>query len=111
MAKVNQAFIRFAPSASTDVTGYKLYVQLDPQPVTYTSTFCALGNPAPSGSPPQIQIDLSTLPGMTSYDGLYNIGVSSVDDDGNESSMSVKNGVQLDFVAPDPPGAVEVIKL
>jgi hypothetical protein len=111
MAKVNQAFIRFAPSPSSDVVGYKLYVAPSPASVEYTSPSFNMGNPAPDGTSGLIVVDLSSLPGMTTYDGMYNIGVSSVDDDGNESSMSVKNGVQLDFVAPDPPGAVEVVKL
>ena len=53
-------------------------------------------------------IDLSTLDGMTTKDGTYNIGITAIDDAGNESSMSIVEGVALDFVAPDPPGPIAV---
>lgn len=108
MSQVNTTYLQFLPSGSADVTGYKLYVEANPNPVGYTSPSFDLGNPTPTGSPGVISIDLSTLPGMTSYDGLYNIGVTAVDDQANESSMSIANGVQLDFVAPDPPGPIQV---
>jgi hypothetical protein len=108
MAQVNQAMIKFAPSASADVTGYKMYLEADPGTVNYNSQSFALGNPAPVDG--MINVDIAALPGMTTYDGVYNIGVVAVDDAGNESSMSVKTGVALDFVAPDPPGEITVVR-
>lgn len=108
MAQVNEAKIRFSPSGSPDVIGYKLYIEKDPNPVTYTSQSFDLGNPAPAGG--LIEVDVAALPGMTTYDGVYNIGVVAVDDAGNQSSMSTKSGVALDFVAPDPPGEITVVR-
>lgn len=108
MAQVGKALIKFAPSGSADVTGYKLYLEADPNPVTYSSPSFDLGNPAPVDG--MIEVDIATLPGMTSYDGIYNIGVVAVDDAGNESSMSIKDGVTLDFVAPDPPGDIIIVR-
>lgn len=96
MAKIKDAVLNIPPSGSPDVVGYKLYIQETPVAVTYDSEVFELGNVA--------SIDLATLPGFTTKDGVYNIGVAAVDDAGNESSMSMLSDVPLDFVAPDPPG-------
>ena len=98
MSKVKKATISFAPSGSPDVVGYKLYMTQAPDAVDYNVQSFDLGNAT--------EIDLSTLPGMTTMDGVYNIGVTAVDDAGNESSMQILEGVALDFVAPDPPGQI-----
>ena len=96
MAKVKGTMLSFPPSDSPDVVGYKLYIEDVPNPVSYDSASFELGN--------NTEIDLSELEGMTTRDGVYNIGVVAVDDAGNESSMSLANDVPLDFVAPNPPG-------
>ena len=101
MAKVKDMILTFPPSGSSDVVGYKLYVQEAPDPVGYDSDFYELGNVT--------QIDIATLPGMTTKDGVYNIGVTAVDDAGNESSFSTIDNVPLDFVAPDPPGPLSFV--
>jgi hypothetical protein len=96
--KVKKLVISFPASPSPDVVGYKLYVEEAPNPVTYDSQAVDLGN--------QTIVDLSSLPGMTTKDGVYNLGLVAVDDGENESSMSVVEGVHLDFLAPDPPGQI-----
>jgi len=98
--KLKGLTISFPPSPSPDVVGYKLYMIESDQELTYESDSWALGN--------NTEIDLSTLDGMTTKDGTYNIGVTAVDDAGNESSMSVLEGVAVDFVSPDPPGALTI---
>ena len=100
MALVKTATLNFPPSGSPDVTGYKLYMAEAPAPVDYDSPSFDLGNVS--------SIDLSTLPGMTTTDGTYNLGVAAVDDAGNESSMSKVDDVALDFSAPDAPGALTI---
>lgn len=100
MSIVKSIVISFPPSASPDVASYKLYMEEQPNPVTYQSQNWNIGK--------NTSVDLSTLEGMTSKDGTYNIGVAAVDSAGNESSMSTKEGVVLDFVAPDPPGEITV---
>ena len=101
MTKVQGLTISFPASGSTDVVGYKLYLEESPGQVTYDSQSFDLGNVT--------TIDLATLPGMTTADGVYNLGVTAVDDAGNESSMSVATDVNLDFAAPDPPGPITFI--
>ena len=99
---VKQVTLSFPPSASPDVAGYKLYIEEAPNEVTVDSEMFDIGNVT--------SVDLSTLPGMTTKDGAYNIGIAAYDDAGNESSMSILNDVALDFVEPDPPGAITITR-
>ena len=101
MPKVKDVILTFPPSGSPDVVGYKLYVQLANDPVTYDSESWDLGL--------NTTIDIATLPGMTTKDDIYNLGVTAVDEAGNESSFSLINNVPLDFVAPDPPGPLSFV--
>lgn len=98
--------MKFEPSTSPDVVGYKMYIQEAPDPVEYTSEGIDLGMP-PADADGKLVVDLSTLAALTTKDGVYNIGVVAIDDAGNESSMTKATNVPLDFVAPDPPGALE----
>lgn len=98
--KVKNVVLSFPPSGSPDVVGYRLYAQASPDVVGYESPAWDVGNAT--------SIDLSILDGMTTKDGVYNIGITAVDDAGNESSMSILEGVALDFVAPDPPGPIVI---
>lgn len=101
---VKKAFLNFTKSGSPDVVGYNLYVQPMPDSVSFNSEKIALGNPAADGNG-VISIDISALPGMTTKDGRYNLGVSAIDDAGNESSLLTEGlqDIALDFAAPDPP--------
>lgn len=100
MPKVKTVKISFPPSGSPDVAGYRLYMSESPAPVDYACPSWDLGS--------NTSVDLSTLDGMTTRDGTYNLGIVAVDGAGNESSMSILEGVALDFVAPDPPGQIVV---
>jgi len=100
---VKNVVLSFPPSNSPDVVGYKLYVQEAPDPVTYDSEDFLLGDVT--------SVDLATLPGMTTKDGIYNLGITAVDDAGNESSMSKMDDVPLDFVQPDPPGQITITRV
>lgn len=98
MALLVKKLMQFDASDSPDVVGYKLYVEESPNEVTYESESFDLGN--------NTTIDLTSIDGMTTRDGVYNIGVTAVDDAGNESSMSKATDVPLDFLAPNPPGEI-----
>jgi hypothetical protein len=103
MAKVKSVNLSFPASDSPDVEGYKLYLEESPNEVTYESQSFDLGN--------NTSVDLATLDGMTTRDGNYNIGITAVDDAGNESSMSLISDVPLDFEAPNPPGAIVITRV
>ena len=99
--------LKFKASPSPDVVSYKMYIEESPTEVTYDSESIDLGNPVnPDG---YVEVDLTKISELTTKDGKYNIGIVSVDEAGNESSMSKAADVPLDFVAPDPPGALEFI--
>ncbi len=98
---LNKLNVSFSPSESSDVSGYKLFVQEAPDQVTHDSEYWDLGE--------ETSIDLSTLEGMSTKDGIYNIGVCAIDNAGNMSSLSITENYPLDFVAPDPPGTLVFI--
>lgn len=101
MSKINSKTLSFVPSDSPDVVGYKLYLQETPDAVSYDSQSFDLGT--------NTSVDLGTLPGLENVDGIFNIGIVAIDDAGNESDMSIASDVPLDFVAPNPPGAISFI--
>lgn len=105
MTIIKQAILHFTASGSPDTSGYALYVQPMPDVVDHqTSERFDLGNPTPDQDN-LIEVDLSTLSGMTTKDGRYNLAIAAIDDAGNESSL-LREGLEdvaLDFAAPDPP--------
>jgi len=108
MTNVKSVIMKFPASGSIDVVSYRFYMEEAPAPVTYNSeVFDIIEKPDDEGI---IAVDLSAIPGMTTKDGSYNFGVSSLDDAGNESSLSLINNVVIDFVAPDPPGEIIIIR-
>lgn len=103
MSKVLNTKISFPASESPDVVGYRLYIEQSPNPVTYESRSFDLGN--------RTEVFISALEGMDQVDGVYNIGIAAVDDAGNESDLTVLEGVSLDFFAPAPVGAVTISRI
>ena len=101
--KVKNVTLSFPASGSQDVVGYKLYMETSPDAVTYTSPSFDLGD--------STSVDMATLPGISTTDGVYNLGITSVDDAGNESSFSLINEVPLDFLAPDAPGEITITRV
>lgn len=104
MAEVKSMFLRFIPSDSPDVVTNKMYMEEVPGVVSSDSPSFDIGNNLNAGG--QVEVDISLLPGMTTMDGVYNIGVAAVDDRGNEASMTLLNDVPFDFVAPNPVGSL-----
>ena len=97
MAKIQEKTLSFAPSTSPDVVGYKLYYEEVPNEVTYDSPYINV-----SGT----SVELHEVPEFAEFDSTYNMGVSSVDDAGNESNMSKMSDVPLDLFPPSPPGSL-----
>ena len=99
--KIRQATLSFPPSPSPGVKNYFLYMEESPNPVTYESQKWDLGK--------RTEVDLSTLDGIEKKDGKFNIGITAADAVGNESSMSKKDNVPLDFLPPNPPGQPTIV--
>jgi hypothetical protein len=101
MAKIKDVTLSFPPSESSDVVGYKLYLETSPTEVTHDSPSHDLGN--------NTSILLNTILGT--IDGIYNVGVVAIDDVGNESDFSLMSDIPLDFVPPGPPGSLTITSL
>lgn len=99
--------LKFAPSISKDVVEYKLFIEDSTEYLSYDSFNVSLGNPAPEADG-YIHIKLNDIPELADKDGIYDLGVISIDDTDNPSSMAVINEVNLDFLAPEPPTDVSV---
>jgi hypothetical protein len=100
--KIKSAILSFPPSGSPDITNYRLYYAIAPQQITYDSPFIDLGL--------EQSFDLATLPGVSGTDQVFNLGVSAMDDVGNESDMKMLENVSLDFAAPDAPGDLVITR-
>ena len=107
------ATLKFRPSTSQDVIGYKLYAKPDEPNVTLTkdnATITAdLGNPAPAADG-FIHVVLNNVSEMAQADGMYDLGVSAIDDHQNESPLLLQGlaDISLDFLAPSPPSEASV---
>jgi hypothetical protein len=103
------AILKFKPSESTDVVGYKLYVKphVEGEVITKENSgiIVDLGLPTADLADGYIKIDLAAIEAIASLDGYFDLGVVSIDDAGNSSVMLTQGlaNVGLDFVAPVPP--------
>jgi len=100
-------YVKFRPSSSLDVVGYKLYWEPAGTPISDVSPQVSVGNP-PVGMDGKIAVDISQFPQMAAMDGDYVIGVSAVDDFGNESGI-LQGSTTVDFVAPAAPTDLEFL--
>lgn len=104
---IKEVTLKFLPSQSADVVGYKLYYVPQGETLDYTSSSIDLGNPDLDGDG-KIAVQVKELPDFQASDNVFSLGVTAVDDAGNESEMSTAD-VTLDFTAPDAPGPIEVV--
>jgi len=110
MARVQSKTLKFSPSSSSDVTEYFVYFApaATPTNLSYTSTKTSIGNPLP-GADGKIAVDMSQFDLIRTLDGKYDIGLTAMDNGGNESSMATILGVELDFTAPSAPTELEIV--
>ena len=103
MAKVKQYQITWTKSESIDVVGYKIYYVPEGEELNYGSPNVTVGDV----DSVLIPVDVPEFPLV---DGSYTIGLSSIDDVGNESDIITKT-VPFDLVAPAAPSGLEVTPL
>jgi hypothetical protein len=94
MAKVKKRKIRWEPSKSTNVLGYKLY-WTEGRGVNYDSDCALVGNQTEVVLPD----DVPTFPVVK---GSLEIGITAVTEVGNESDM-IKLSAPFQFAVPEPP--------
>ena len=108
-ALIKDMVMKFAPSGSPDVVGYKMYLEKAPNLVNRGSFGIYLGMPPIDPKDGLMWINIADLSDIPTTDGTYNIGVVAIDDRGNESSFTKADDVPLDFVAPDAPGELKFV--
>ena len=89
--------IRWDPSLAADVAVYRVYVEKEPTAVGYDSQYIEVTAPTT-----QVVVPDDFPAGTFSEDTLYNMGISALDDLGNESDITPVSA-PFDFVAPDAP--------
>jgi hypothetical protein len=99
MAKVRTYTLAWGASPDADVVGYRLRWALPPQTVDYTLPYTDVGNVT------QVSLPLGTIPLM---DGDITIGLSAIDDVGNESDIAVITS-PFDLVAPAAPTNLRIL--
>ena len=103
MANVRKYQISWTKSTVEDVVGYKIYYMPEGEVLDYSSPNVLVGDVDHVLIP-------DDLPGFPFIDGNYQIGLTAVDDVGNESDFIAKT-VPFDLVAPDAPTNLEVTPL
>jgi len=107
------ANLKFKPSGSQDVVNYNLYYKPDEPNIDLNKNNSVevidIGKPVPDADG-FCHIQLDTLPELAGLDGMYDLGVASVDDAGNVSPLLTTGlmDVSLDFLAPSPPSEASI---
>ncbi len=95
MAKLASNKVGWNRSSASDVVGYRLRAKEAPGTVDYADPAVDVGNVD--------QFDFATAPQFAGVDSVFNLGVTAVDDGGNESDISKLDAFPLDLVPPDAP--------
>jgi len=102
MARINNKTLSWNAGVAADIVAHRVYVSTSGVDPNYGSQFTDVPMPTVSMVLPD------EFAGFPLIDGLYKLGISSVDDMGNESDITVISN-PLDFIAPDAPTNLAVI--
>ena len=105
MPRVIGKRIEWDVSGTVDVIAHRVYVAPDPDPLNYLSPMVEI---LMTDTPTNAVVVPGDFPGFPLRDVMYQIGVTSVDDAGNESDMEIITA-PFDFDAPDAPTNVRVV--
>ena len=96
-----QKAVKFEPSPSPDVIGYRMYYAPEGEPLTERSPFVDVDKRLEFDVPGEFE-ELKNL------DGSFRVAMVAYDDEGNLSASGPEVIVPLDFLPPEAPGAIEV---
>jgi len=99
VGKARRKRVRWKPSASSDVYGYRLYWAVGRE-VNYDSQYVELGNITDVTLPDEI-------PSLIQRIGDIQLGVTAINQAGNESDMTVLSAF-IDFRLPEAPKDLEI---
>ena len=100
MAKVTDKFFNWGPSTAADLATYKVYAARTGEGISYDTPAVEVGNVT------RVYIGALANQGyepLVNAEGEYDLGVSAVDNMGNESDIVILYAVPLDFVPPVAP--------
>jgi hypothetical protein len=104
MAKIIKKKVSWNPSSATDVVSYRLYWSTESSGAPdYSSDYKEVDS-----SVTQVIIPDETPTFPIAIEDNYILGVSSVDDVGNESDIAMAAAVPFDFNAPDAPSDISI---
>lgn len=89
-------------STSPDVVTFRMYYKPESTTGSVSTTDPYIELPVNA----DLKYDLRTVPEMQSFDGVFKVAFTSVDDGNLEGPMGDQMTVSFDFVAPNPPTAV-----
>ena len=100
MARVGEKFLYWDASTASDVVGYRVYAADSSEILDYDTPYVDVGNVT--------MVNLGELANegfapLMDADGMFDLGISALDDMGNESHITVVENVPLDFVPPAAP--------
>lgn len=102
MAKILNKKFQWTASNSPDVLGHNVYIKTGTVAPTYTDMKLYVVMPTAEVTLPD------GFPGFPLFDGDYMVGVSAVDDWGNESDI-VSIQRPFDFIAPNAPTGLKIV--
>jgi hypothetical protein len=102
MAKIINKKLTWTASDSTDVVGHNVYIRTGINTLTYDDLKLYVVMPTVEVSLPD------GFPGFPLFDGDFMIGISAVDDWGNESDI-VSIARPFDFIAPNVPTNLNIV--
>ena len=98
----------FAPSTSEDVVKYRLAWAQDADDLGFAGYVEFPKDQIPTNSEELMVFNLREIPGTDVLDGTYTFGIVAIDDADNFSEWSIVEEVDVDFLAPEPPGPIYV---
>ena len=103
MSTVTPLIAAFTQSDSGDVVSNRVRIVPANSPMTYDLAYDEIEPPPAPGTDGKTRIDLSTLQVAAGLDGLYDVGITAVDERGQESGFLMLEDGNFDFSPPSAP--------
>lgn len=103
MSTVTPLIAAFTQSDSDDVVSNRVRIVPANSPMTYDIPYDEITPPPAPDADGKTRIDLSTLSVSAGLDGLYDVGITAVDERGQESGFLMLEDGNFDFSPPNAP--------
>jgi len=100
----------FKPSVSVDVVAYNIIIENSANGGVLYDKALLLSEFTVNDITGNYELVLNSLSELDGFDGVCTITVFAVDDAGNPSPDAVLEDVELDFLAPDAPTDLRIVR-